>query len=79
MFRGRGRIGGGMDGFSSIWVGELVGVKELLLERIDVDGEVCGVDDSGGVLLSYGVVLVDDSFDVVGGVVSVVSVVTLGD
>ncbi|GKG61583.1 hypothetical protein Tco_0621292, partial [Tanacetum coccineum] len=51
---------------------------ELLVEGIDVDGEVCGIDYSGGVLLSYGVVLVDNSFDVVGGVVSGVSVVTLG-
>ncbi|GJY81115.1 hypothetical protein Tco_0493866 [Tanacetum coccineum] len=81
------RVGKGMGGFGSIWVelfgsvwvGKLVGVEGLLVEGSEVDGEVCGVYGSCIVVLRGGVVLMDDSFGVVGGVVSGVSVVTLGD
>ncbi|GJZ84296.1 hypothetical protein Tco_0649635 [Tanacetum coccineum] len=81
------RVSKGMGGFGSIWVelfgfiwvGKLVGMEGLLVEGSEVDGEVCGVYGSGRVVLKGGVVLMDDSFGVVGGVVSGVSVVTLGD
>ncbi|GKE20684.1 hypothetical protein Tco_1432196 [Tanacetum coccineum] len=60
-------------------VDEVKRVEGLLVEGSEVDGEVCGVYGSCIVVLRGEVVLMDDSFGVVGGVVSGVSVVTLGD
>nr|GEV48791.1 putative ribonuclease H-like domain-containing protein [Tanacetum cinerariifolium] len=34
------KVGEGMGGFGSVWVSKLVGVEELLVEGIEVDGEI---------------------------------------